>query len=450
MKPFVTTVISIIMCLSFFHSITAQQQKKKTIAVLNFVNSGGVDKDEISILTDRFNNYLVNTNIYKVLEREKMDAILKEQDFTMTDNCNSAECAVQIGQLLGMDLMIAGKIGKFGEVYTLDLRIIDVSTGEIQRTQSENYKGEKEGLLDMVEALAFTIAGLTSSVKKTETTTGKNTSDDASDEIKIGVVTKIFGSLEIKCEMNGVLYIDDKQIGEVAAGLIIPVEKLKIGKRKISIKGNEGEFSREVLIEENKKTAMTAKAESGKSSENVKINESQKNKDTLISNEVSTFTDPRDGKTYKTVKIGKQVWMAENLNYDAGEGCWCYNKNSSNCEKYGRLYTWEAAKRAVPKGWHLPSKKEFETLLKKYGGIREAYKHIILYGTSGFDAKLGGMCFGNDQEFQLIGKKAFFWTSSKEGKDRAWHFIVESNGGGTDLYYHGSLCWGYSVRCIKD
>jgi curli biogenesis system outer membrane secretion channel CsgG len=68
------------------------QKKKNTIAVLNFINSGGVDKNEISILKDRFNNYLVNTNVYKVLEREKMTAILKEQNFSMSDNCNSSEC----------------------------------------------------------------------------------------------------------------------------------------------------------------------------------------------------------------------------------------------------------------------------------------------------------------------------------------------------------------------
>ncbi len=90
MKRFVTGYIVIIMTVFIANPIFAQTQKKKTIAVLNFVNSGGVDKNEISILTDRFNNYLVNTNVYKVLEREKMDAILKEQDFTMSDNCNAA------------------------------------------------------------------------------------------------------------------------------------------------------------------------------------------------------------------------------------------------------------------------------------------------------------------------------------------------------------------------
>ncbi|KAB2878947.1 hypothetical protein F9K33_11315 [bacterium] len=168
--------VLIMFCGALWTSAFAQE-KKSTIAVLNFVNSGGVDQNEISILTDRFNNYLVNTDVYTVLEREKMDAILKAQDFTMTDNCNSAECAIQIGQLLGVELMVAGKVGQFGQVYTIDIRIIDVTTGKIVRTKSENYEGKKEGLLDMIEALAYTVSGKTAPAKTTtKTLTDKNSS----------------------------------------------------------------------------------------------------------------------------------------------------------------------------------------------------------------------------------------------------------------------------------
>lgn len=449
MRIFKNAVVTVFAVMFMISGIHAQTQRKKTIAVLNFVNSGGVDKDEISILTDRFNNFLVNTNIYKVLEREKMDAILKEQDFTMTDNCNSAECAVQIGQLLGMDQMIAGKIGKFGVMYTLDIRIIDVSTGEILRTKSENYKGEKEGLLDMVEVLAYTISGLTAPAKKTETSTGKLTTDDTSDEIKIGTVTKTFGSLEIKCEMNGVLSIDDKQVGEVSAGTKVPVDKIKTGSHKIRIKGSVGEFTKEILIEENKKTFITAQIEAGKTTGTVKSDDSKKDKVTVNSDEKSTFTDPRDGKVYKTVKIGNQIWMAENLNYDAGRGSWCYNNISSNCDIYGRLYDWETAKHVAPTGWHLPSKSEFETLLNYLGGSgANAYKQIINGGSSGFNALLGGdRSF--DGYFKRIGERVGVWSSTGRDNSYVWYLDVSSYSQEAVMNdYPKNIA--FSVRLIRD
>ena len=76
-----------------------------------------------------------------------------------------------------------------------------------------------------------------------------------------------------------------------------------------------------------------------------------------------TFTDQRDSTQYNRVKIGNQVWMAENLVFKADSGCWAYDNDSSNISKYGYLYDWETAKKVCPSGWHLPTKTEYETLL---------------------------------------------------------------------------------------
>ncbi|MCL2100495.1 MAG: hypothetical protein FWH22_02140 [Fibromonadales bacterium] len=79
------------------------------------------------------------------------------------------------------------------------------------------------------------------------------------------------------------------------------------------------------------------------------------------------IADSRDGKTYKIIDIGDEIWMAENLNYYI-EGSVCYNFYKENCEKYGRLYKWEMAKEACPAGWHLPSDEEW-TELENFVGL---------------------------------------------------------------------------------
>ena len=65
-----------------------------------------------------------------------------------------------------------------------------------------------------------------------------------------------------------------------------------------------------------------------------------------------------EGSAQCEFNIGNQVWMAENLYYRTSRGSWCYGNQNANCEKYGRLYTWETAKRVCLAGWHLPSDRE--------------------------------------------------------------------------------------------
>jgi len=80
----------------------------------------------------------------------------------------------------------------------------------------------------------------------------------------------------------------------------------------------------------------------------------------------------RDNEIYKAVKIGEQIWLAENLRYNILNDSWCYRNETANCEKYGRLYNWYAAIKVAPKGWHLPSDKEWDILIDELGGEKVA------------------------------------------------------------------------------
>ena len=140
------------------------------------------------------------------------------------------------------------------------------------------------------------------------------------------------------------------------------------------------------------------------------------------------LTDPRDGKKYKTVKIGEQTWMAENLNFNAS-GSVCYDNEPANCEKYGRLYNWNVAMSACPSGWHLPNDAEWNALERAVGGSSVAGTHLKAkngwnqngYGldTYGFAALPGGYGYSNGN-FGYVGDIGFWWSATEFYAYGAW------------------------------
>ena len=163
--------------------------------------------------------------------------------------------------------------------------------------------------------------------------------------------------------------------------------------------------------------------------------------------------DDRDGQTYKTVVIGKQTWMAENLNFQMLDS-FCYENNPANCTEYGRLYTWITATSACPSGWHLPGKSEWETLFSAVGG--KLYAGRALKSTSGWE--YGGN--GEDRyAFSVLPAGNKFWTSTEINSGTAYYFffshyddsvngLVRYHGIGIDV--HADKIAGLSVRCLKD
>lgn len=165
--------------------------------------------------------------------------------------------------------------------------------------------------------------------------------------------------------------------------------------------------------------------------------------------ETGTLKDSDDSRVYKTIKIGNQWWMAENLNYYTPEGSWCYNNDSLNCVKFGRLYDWETAKKVCPRGWHLPSRAEFEILIEntEQNGSN-AYIPLIKNGISGFDALLGGQLNANDAFFD-INANGYYWTSSQDYLEHIWYLNFYNENGNLFFYFSKDVK-GLSVRCLRN
>jgi len=172
---------------------------------------------------------------------------------------------------------------------------------------------------------------------------------------------------------------------------------------------------------------------------------------------VSTFTDSRDGKVYRIVKIGGQTWFAENLDY-AAEGSVCYEDKDANCATYGRMYNWETALTACPAGTHLPTDKEWTTFMDYVGGLGTASKKLKSTsgwfsnssGTDeyGFSALPGGHS-AIDGHFCSILGIGFWFSATEKDADYAWtrvilhnkEFVIMNRNFKTDLL---------SVRCVLD
>ena len=201
---------------------------------------------------------------------------------------------------------------------------------------------------------------------------------------------------------------------------------------------------------------------------------------TTLQQETGTFIDARDNVTYKWVKIGNQVWMAENLRataYNDGTsisnitnqttwknlttGAYCYYNNSSSYSTtYGCLYNWYAVNtgKLAPTGWHVPTDAEWTTLSDCLGGESEAGGHLKSTtgwsspntdadNSSGFSALLGG--YRDDFVFYGEGDYGDWWSSTEGSSYDAWFRYLDYGDGSLGRYDYYKY-YGYSVRCVRD
>lgn len=174
-----------------------------------------------------------------------------------------------------------------------------------------------------------------------------------------------------------------------------------------------------------------------------------------------SIIDNRDNQVYKTIQIGDQVWMAENLNYEIEGKSWCYNDSALNCAIFGRLYAWDVAMEACPAGWHLPLTEEFDVMISFIGermsaGIElkaltswDDYKGKSGNGSDsyGFSAVSAG--YKDKDKYYKKGADAFFWNATESAGENSKYLYLgchyDAAGGGSK-----EKTLGFSVRCVKD
>jgi len=167
-----------------------------------------------------------------------------------------------------------------------------------------------------------------------------------------------------------------------------------------------------------------------------------------------TFIDKRDNQTYKWVRLGDQIWMAQNLNFepeDKADGV-SYGGRSSNSDKYGRLYhpgemsksDWREG--YAPKDWHIASEKEWSDLLKYLGGEIEGVSKLI---EGEFNAKFGGYGRLGTVNYQELDSAAYFWATS--GSD---YMMIKLTNDEIEFIPVSDISndrhFKYSLRCVAD
>lgn len=135
----------VLLILVFIVPISLFCQQVNTIAVME-LDAVGISSNEAKIISARLRTDLFNTQKYIVLERDKMEEILNEQGLQLS-GCTTNECIVEAGKLLGVRQIVAGDIGKLGNLFTLTIRIIDIQTGKILQTATEDCNCSIEDVL---------------------------------------------------------------------------------------------------------------------------------------------------------------------------------------------------------------------------------------------------------------------------------------------------------------
>jgi len=176
-----------------------------------------------------------------------------------------------------------------------------------------------------------------------------------------------------------------------------------------------------------------------------------------------TFTDSRDGKTYKTVIDGGQMWMAENINYQTDSGSWCYDDKESKCEIYGRLYDRKTAKTACPTGWKLPDTSDWNMVYSE--AVEVLTRCEEFKSESALDWSDASISVNETDDFGYLIMTGFrdtsgifidatggsyWWMATESSDGGAYSWVLYRSGSIYFKMYDDSKNYGFSVRCVAD
>ncbi|TDQ24039.1 FISUMP domain-containing protein [Tenacibaculum caenipelagi] len=138
--------------------------------------------------------------------------------------------------------------------------------------------------------------------------------------------------------------------------------------------------------------------------------------------DLNSLLDERDGQRYKIVKIGNQIWLGENFNFDTNitttTSSWCYGDEATNCNTYGKLYTWEAASQLAPEGWKLPTQGDWQVLFNEVGGINVAHTELM---NGDFELLTTGYRSVTNEYYESP-QWGYYWSSTEDSTDNNTYY----------------------------
>jgi uncharacterized protein (TIGR02145 family) len=290
-----------------------------------------------------------------------------------------------------------------------------------------------------------------------------NTDEESTGGLVIGEVEKAYGTILIDTEIGGKLFFNGKLMGNLPANSKgNKLTKTNIGNHTLMLEGTDGKsYTKNIYLKKDQTYHVTFEIE--QTNDLVADDRSKKYK------AGESFVDSRDGKRYGTVKIGNQIWMAENLAFESDEGSWSYSDSKEFASKFGYLYDYRTAQNVCPDGWHLPSKEEWETLktyIEENASPDKKRKEVKDQPAKPLKSKkewLGDDGNGIDEySFALLpagyrrangtysgkNKVSPLWTSTDDKKDKA--IAVEFKISHDFAIFNHYETYGFAVRCVKD